>query len=797
MRKFFFTVCAILITTTAWSAPQFTITCENTAGDGCTITGNYSNLVVNHCKDIANKKITKDAPILIDVSISGDICADEIKKARQATDCPDNDILLRYVDNYAIFFCESGDYLDTLGTTYDGINDANWTYNQKRCVGSGGKYENNQCTCPNDQTIPENGECVCKNGNQKYLVNGNCQEGVACTNTGETPVSGGSQCICPADRNMETGKIRTDSDVEMCRCKNGYQYRDPMRRWEGCVKINDTVTISGTIVSHDNQNETLPGVNLAVNDASLSLPKGTTTDINGKFQLDKVPNTAYITISSVGFKQQIRPAIELNNATIKLVPTPQKLGEVEVKEISECTKTGGTTNDGGKTCDCPDGFTTETINENAQKCVPAPEPMVATEPAHEQEPSTDEPTYTPSADELAQKLKSAQENLTTARDKENSWANRGLTAASTAATGLGTMAAASAIAEQRSDAEAEKQMRAYIETMQCEYGAGQTVKLSNEETTLPGGNELLEYYTEYKSLADELKQTKTALGLRPGIESETLYDRAQTGLYQYASTGKTGGAETSLYRALTDSESADATAWAEQKDASDKKLKTGAIVAGAGIVGGIVGNYLINERGKTKLQQKTDDVIEEIEERLPAFTYLPQAVVIQNPEEQKPTIYLGENNGRVQMPELTNLSPRTKELTLNGDTTFARNSDKIKSDGTKKIDTFVTELKPILDEMSDEQKIKINIVGHTDRTGNDKINIPLSRRRAESVKKYLEDTNRLGGNTYKTKIEYSPPDGRGSSECADNTCGNKKDCELCRKVVVTIEDISPKTEETE
>ena len=189
--------------------------------------------------------------------------------------------------------------------------------------------------------------------------------------------------------------------------------------------------------------------------------------------------------------------------------------------------------------------------------------------------------------------------VTTARDKENSWANRGLTAASTATTGLGTMAAASAIAAQRSDAEAEKEMRAYIETMKCDYGGGQNIKLGNEETTLPGGNELLEYYTEYKSLADELKQTKTALGLRPGIESETLYDRAQTGLYQYANAGKTGGGETSLYRALTDSESTDAAAWTEQKEETSKQLKTGAIVAGTGIVGGIVGNHLINERGKT------------------------------------------------------------------------------------------------------------------------------------------------------------------------------------------------------
>ena len=420
----------------------------------------------------------------------------------------------------------------------------------------------------------------------------------------------------------------------------------------------------------------------------------------------------------------------------------------------------------------------------------------------EQENSQPVSSFTNTEDETAQetdlnkKLADAQSVLNLAREKENSWANRGLSAASTAMTGLGGMQLAQGIAEKKADADAEKEMRAYIETMKCDYGGGKNITMGNEEITLPGGNELLEYYTEYKTLADNLKTTKAALGLRSGIESEVLYDRAQSGLYQYASIGKTGGGETSLYRALTDSDSEDAARWAEQKDASDKKLKTGAIVAGAGIATGIVGNYLINGRNKTKLQQKTDTVIEEIEERLPAFEYTPQAVVIENYQEQKPTINLGENGGRVQMPTLTELQPKAKELTLNGDTTFAKNSAEIKKDGTKKIDAFVVELKTVLDEMSEGQKIKINIVGHTDRTGNDKINVPLSKQRAEAVEKYLKDSNRLGSEKYKTKIEFNP-DGKGSSECAEDTCGDKKDCELCRKVVVTIEDISPKIEETE
>ena len=208
--------------------------------------------------------------------------------------------------------------------------------------------------------------------------------------------------------------------------------------------------------------------------------------------------------------------------------------------------------------------------------------------------------------ELDANMDELEDNAKAMRENEQSLANRTLTAASTAATGLGMMTAASAYSEKKADEEAEQDMKAYLATFKCEYGRGQSVKSSEEEITLPGGNELVNYYQEYKALADNLKNTKKALGLRAGIESEIVYDKAESNLYKYSSVGKTDGAFTSLSRALTDSEGEDAAAWNAQKEETAKKLKTGAIAAGAGIIGGIAGDYLIN---KNAPKNRVDEIL--------------------------------------------------------------------------------------------------------------------------------------------------------------------------------------------
>ena len=73
-------------------------------------------------------------------------------------------------------------------------------------------------------------------------------------------------------------------------------------------------------------------------------------------------------------------------------------------------------------------------------------------------------------------------------------------------------------------------------------------------------------------------------------------------------------------------------------------------------------------------------------------------------------------------------------------------------------------LRPVLDQFAHglDPTMRVRVVGHTDSTGSDAINDPLSRQRASSVKQYLEDRGIAG-----SRIEAV---GRGEHEpIADNS----------------------------
>lgn len=175
---------------------------------------------------------------------------------------------------------------------------------------------------------------------------------------------------------------------------------------------------------------------------------------------------------------------------------------------------------------------------------------------------------------------------------EQSFANRMLGAAAIGAGGIGGMMLASGLAEMSADAAAEQDMAAYLATFKCDYGAGRNIAGGTTNVQLPGANILLPLRNEYIALATDLQQRKEQLGLSPGIESNIPEE--VPGLYDNVSIGVTDGAYASVSRALTNPDGADAAEWDAQSVESENKAKTGGSVGGAGVVGGAIGNILIN-----------------------------------------------------------------------------------------------------------------------------------------------------------------------------------------------------------
>ena len=213
-------------------------------------------------------------------------------------------------------------------------------------------------------------------------------------------------------------------------------------------------------------------------------------------------------------------------------------------------------------------------------------------------------------EEKAAALSEKQTAYEDAKANEQSTANRRLTALTTAATGIGGMELAQGIAEKSADKNAQMNMDAYIATMRCTYGNGKSVKASLSEVELPGGNDatIMQYRNEYMTLASDLKQRKESLGMKPGIESEVIYDKSTMGLYDEENVGISGGNYASLYRAKMLGSEEDQTKITEEQSKAANRLKYGAIAAGAGVAVGIVGNSVINGKIGEKIKEIKNNI---------------------------------------------------------------------------------------------------------------------------------------------------------------------------------------------
>lgn len=201
---------------------------------------------------------------------------------------------------------------------------------------------------------------------------------------------------------------------------------------------------------------------------------------------------------------------------------------------------------------------------------------------------------TETSDQDDEGIQAAEDKYKAAKEKEQSLANRMVSGVSMAATGIGGMELAQGLSEQKADKDAEADMSRYIETFQCRIGE-QGAKINGGDTNIstPGANQLINLYQEYVNLAADLRERKQALGMRAGIESEVILDKASTGLYDDKGTGIENGTYASLYRASQGNQQ-DADKLSALKDTSKKRVIGGAVAAGAGVVVGALGDSLVN-----------------------------------------------------------------------------------------------------------------------------------------------------------------------------------------------------------
>ena len=440
-----------------------------------------------------------------------------------------------------------------------------------------------------------------------------------------------------------------------------------------------------------------------------------------------------------------------------------------------------------------------------------------------------------SEEDAKKEIEELQENADEMKAKEQSTANKLLGGASIGAMGIGGMQTLSALSEQRADTAAEQDMEAYLATFRCDYGQGKNILGGETGIELPGGNQLFSLYNEYIQLAADLKIRKEALGLTPGIESETILDKSETGLYDDVGTGKTDGAYASLSAALSDPNSAAAAAWAEQKADTAQQLKTGLITAGIGAAVGIVGNLAINENRKAA-QESSDDIkakyapLKSLENNVKALP--DQEANAKCPEDAtgfypdcncndtnkiynsnlnicekcpENSIPFGKNQcipkdqtiasitpNNTSLPnKLDNIleilplnqeSPSSSTISLSASQLFELNSYELTDEATQIIKTFADDVNK---RTGSDKNYCITVIGHTDKTGNNNINNQLSKNRAESVKTALIQSNIESKNIV--------TEGQGSTKCtpefrkqSEGCAATSNNCKACRKVEISF-----------
>jgi len=552
---------------------------------------------------------------------------------------------------------------------------------------------------------------------------------------------------------------------------------------------SNTQTINGKIYSKSDPTKTLETIVTLDFQANQTAQRLTTSD--GKFTIQVDANSS-IKFSATGYNDltcNLSDTVTCDN--IVMVPT-----NTEHNEGDSCSDTNnhikaGTWKQVDTNWVC---FATECTDPNTYelkngKCEPkTPQGTTETEQQEQQ-------TETPELDEeKVEKAKQSQKEYELAREKEK--AGRVNAGISTLATGLGGYAAVSSYFEQEADKKAEADMNEYLKGMNCNYSGGGVASLG-ETVEIPGGDELFDYYNQYRNLANNLKQTKAALNLTPGLEAQVVYENSN--LYQYSSRTPRSGSTASLARALMDKDSEDATAWNAQKEESAKNLRTGALVAAGGLAFGISNRIALDKKYNKRFEKLREDFKKANEEFVAAhdgvkvteletrITDLETLTTGQDETIQAQALQIQALQTQLAQNQIVDedIAAEIAELTFNEQSIkFAPDEYQLNSDGQQALQDYATTvIIPALDDHADI-KLNITVVGHTDKTGNETTNQTLSLNRANSV---ATELGKLLTN-YTDRVSITP-EGRGQTEC--NANGNQPDC---RKIVITIKAQVPQEE---
>lgn len=214
---------------------DFSLLCRESSPINCEIVGKKIPKIQYSCeKDL---KLEPGHPLFLPLSGPGmDECYDQVRNiVRSADVCDVRRALYEKPQNSMLMFCD-GD----ANVVYTEEAQDKRSYAEKKCTGSKGKWQNNECFCESPTHL-ENGECLCDAKTGYKYPSGNWGRPECDWTHGDDEraaficgATGGrmtldNKCACPTTMTLNDAGT-------YCVCKPGMEYRDPTAKRLGCEK---------------------------------------------------------------------------------------------------------------------------------------------------------------------------------------------------------------------------------------------------------------------------------------------------------------------------------------------------------------------------------------------------------------------------------------------------------------------------------------------------------------------------------------------------------------------------------